>query len=145
MGKFSGLGINVSTGVKMTILHPVTMEAIKDKDGKEAYLELLSDDSRQALQAVRKLSKKSFAKQRRRNDQKVEEAVDDLIESQVEKIVSCLTGWYIVDFKGNPVDVPFSEDSAREFLSDPELAWVRNQALVFVADAGNFIKASSPN
>jgi hypothetical protein len=140
--KFAALAANVSDAFNMPIISPLTEGVLKDGDGKEAYISLLSADSEagrkidraQSTQAVRKL----------RSGRNLQED-EDLTEGQIEKVIACTTGWYLVDLDGAPIDLPFSKENAKELWNDPGLAWLRRQAWVFINTAGNFIKRSSKN
>jgi len=142
MGKFSALATNTSDAFKMPIIDPLTDAVLTDKDGKQAFLSLLSADSdagreidrKQNLQQIRKL----------RSGRNLQDDGDDLTDGQIEKLVALTVGWYLVDpASGEALDVPFSKENAVEFYNDPGMAYLRKQAWVFVNTAGNFIKRSS--
>lgn len=141
MSEFAALGLNVSASVRMPIIYPGDDEPLKDEEGKEAYLELLSEDSAEGRAFERRLSRDVVRKLRRGGRKAVDD--EDPLEFQVDKLCTLITGWYLVAPGGKRIDVPFSVDKARALFSDPSLTWLRKQALFFVADAANFTKASS--
>lgn len=137
--KFAALAANVSDSFNMPIISPLTEGVLKDHEDKQAYISLLSADSdagrkvdrAQSTQAVRKL----------RSGRNLQDD-EDLTEGQIEKLVALTTGWYLVDLDGNPLEVEFSPQNARELWNDPAMGWLRRQAWVFVNTAANFIKSS---
>lgn len=138
--KFAALAANVAEAFNMPILHKDTEAVLKDQAGKEAYIALLSIDSEAGREIERShnLAQVRQARSGRnlRNDR-------DFTEQQIETLIALTAGWYLVDHDGNPIDVPFSPENAREFWHEPGLGHLRRQAWVFVNTAGNFIKASS--
>lgn len=140
MSKFAALAADVASAFRMPVISPLTEEPIKDKEGKEAYVELLSADS----EAGRKIDRvQSIAAVRKLRSGRNLQDEDDLSEGQIDKLVALTVGWYLVDPDGNPMDVPFSERDARELWNAQGMAWLRRQAWVFVNTAGNFIKRPS--
>jgi hypothetical protein len=49
----------------------------------------------------------------------------------------------LVDLSGNVIDIPFSQENARDLYSSAALSWLREQVDDFAGDRGNFSKASS--
>lgn len=141
MSKFAGLGINVDKAVRMPIVYPGQEEPLKDNDGKEAYLELLAEDSAPGRQFEKKLTTRAVNRVRAGGRRTFDE---DPTEFQIDKVTALLVGWYLVQPNGEPVtDYPFSQENARALISAPEMAWLRKQAMAFVSDNANFTKASS--
>jgi hypothetical protein len=140
MSKFSALASNTADAFNMQVISPLTDVALTDKDGKEAYVSLLSVDS----EAGRKIDRaQSVAQMRKLRSGRNLENDEDFTDKQIEALVALTVGWYLVDLEGNPIDVEFSEANARELWNDRGMAWLRKQAWVFVNTAGNFIKGSS--
>ena len=54
-------------------------------------------------------------------------------------------GWYLVDLKGNKIDLPFSQEGARELYNNPAVGWLRDQLDESTADRANFSQGSSTN
>lgn len=139
-GKFGGLSANISDAFKMPIISPVTDAPLKDKDGKEAFIELLSADSDIGRRIDRE---RTTALTKRQLRGKIAGAADNAIEQNYATIASLTRGWYLLDLAGNPIDVAFSEQNALELYSSPETAWIYRQAFVAVNEVANFIKSSS--
>jgi hypothetical protein len=138
--KFSGLALAVDKPARMTILHPITRQPIKDGDGKEAYVDLYSSDSEAARKHQRAVTKNRLALRDRGK------VTPEQLEVENSGLYAALTaGWYLVSLAGAPIDVPCTVDSASELYANPELAWLREQVDAFVVDRGNFLKASSEN
>lgn len=136
--KFAGLGIAVDKPARMTILHPITRQPIKDGDGKEAYVDLYSSDSEAARKHQRAVTKGRLALRDRGK------VTAEQIEAENNGLYAALTaGWYLVSLAGMPIDVPCTADNATELYADPEQAWLREQVDSFVVDRSNFSKASS--
>lgn len=138
--KFAALAANVSDAFNMPVIHQHTDAVLKDKAGKEAYVALLSIDSDagRAIDRAHNLAQMRSARSGRNLKDNT-----DFTEQQIEQLVALTVGWHLVDLEGNPIDVPFSPENARELWNDPGMAWLRKQAWVFVNTAGNFIKGSS--
>jgi len=136
--KFAGLAVNVGAPSRMVIINPMTDKPLADKNGKEAYIDLLSADNPEAskIDRAQTLAFKQQMRSGRFRD-------DDPIEEQVAKLQALTAGWYLVDLDGNPIDVPFSADAAKELYAAHEMAWLRRQAWVYVNDVANFTKRSS--
>lgn len=138
--KFGGLTAKVSDAYKMPIISPETDQPLKDKDGKEAFIELLSADS----EVGRRIdSARQAALTQRAMRGKITGAGDDSLEQNIAKIAALTRGWYLVDLTGNPIDVPFSLQNAIELYSDPGSAWLYRQAFTAANEVANFIKRSS--
>lgn len=139
--KFGGLAANVTAPSRMTIIYPVTGKPIVDETGKQAYIDLMSQDSA----AGRQLAKDRAAEQVKRMAKSgAAEDMDDVVGEQIETLAVLTAGWHLVDpVTGKPINFPFSgEASARELFSAPELQWLRRLAYLHVVHAENFMQAS---
>lgn len=72
--------------------------------------------------------------------------VDDLEPEEIETnsvdyLVGRMLGWEGLASGGK--EVPFSEDTARAFLSNPSNEWLRNQCNKFLTDEASFIRRSA--
>jgi hypothetical protein len=136
MSKFSGLALAVEKPQRMTILHPVTKKPLKDAKGNEAYLDLFSSDSDLARKHDRTVVKNRLSGGGRKiTPEEIEAATPD-------RLAALTAGWRLVDLTGLPIDVAFSHDNAKELFSDPAMTWLRESALIFTEDRGNFLPAS---
>jgi hypothetical protein len=141
MSKFGSLADDVTAPFRVMLIDPATDLPLKDEDGKEAFIDVLSAQS----EIGRKYDKEQRAQfQRRamrgRNQQIVE---DDQLEQNIAKLSRMTVAWYLVDpSTKKPIDVPLSVDTAAEFYVLP-LAWpFYMQAWLGANEAANFIKSS---
>lgn len=138
MSKFSALAMEVDKPSRMVIVHPVSRQPLRDKDGKEAHIDLFSADSEIARKQQRAVSRKRLAMRGRGKL-----TPEELEAEGVELLAALTTAWHLLDFNGGKIDVPFSQENARELYAESALSWIREQVDEFVADRGNFSKALS--
>lgn len=140
--KFSALALEVEKPTCMNIMHPVSRQPLRDKDGKTAYINLYSGDSEIARRHQRSVQRRRLNMVRGRSKLTPEE-----LEAEAVEFLAAVTApdWYLVDFDGNVIDVPFSPENARELYKEPALLWLREQVDEWVADRGNFSTALSNN
>lgn len=138
--KFAGLEISVDTAQRMVLVHPTSRQPLRDPDKNEAYIDLYSSDSEAARQHTRAIQRRRMAM---RGRGKI--APEELEAEAVELLAALTTGWRLVSLDGQPIDVPFSIENARDLYSAPSLAWIKEQVDEFAADRGNFATASSPS
>jgi len=141
MSKFAGLAANVADSFKVVLISPETDLPIKDGDGKEAYIEVMSQDSDVArafnLDQNKAINRKVFGGR----GQELAET-DDLAVS-IARMAKLTRSWYLVDpSTGSLIDVPYSEADAVALYTAPETHWIYRQALVGSAALRNFIKRS---
>lgn len=138
--KFAGLEIGVDKPQRMTLLHPTSRQPIRPKgeDSEAAYIDLYSSDSKIARDHTREV-------QRRRLNMRGRGRVspEELEAEAVDLLAALTTGWRLLTLDGQPLDVPFSREAARELYASPTLAWIREQADEFAADRANFPQPSS--
>lgn len=141
MSKFAGLGLATEAASRMTIMHPVTGQPLRrkeaDEKGKlvekeEAFLDLLSRDSKAARQHDRLVADKQLRSRGRRL------TAEELEGDRLERLAKLTRGWRLVTLDGAPLEVPFSEATARELYAEPTMAWLRDQAQTWVDDLGNY-------
>ena len=146
MSKFAGLGLQTDAPSRMTILHPVTGQPLRvctiGADGKpefreEAYIELLSRDSTVARRHDRAVADKQLRSRGRRL------TAEELEGDRLERLAKLTRGWRLCGLDGAPIDVDFSEGTARELYAEPTLSWLRDQAQTWVDDLGNYAPAAS--
>lgn len=138
MSKFGGLAANVTAPSRMTIIHPATGRPIVDEFGKEAYIDLMSQDSA----AARQLAKDRAAEQIKRIGSP--DDVNDVVEEQIDTLSVLTAGWHLVDpVTRKPIEFRFVDaSSARELFSAAELQWLRRAAYMHVLNTANFMQAS---
>jgi hypothetical protein len=138
MSKFSGLELEVEAPYRLTLLHPITRQPMRDVEGKIAYIDHYSQDSEIARKHQRTVQRRRLAMRGRLK------ITPEELEGEAVDILAALTvGWYLVDLKGNPIDLDFSQDNARELYSNPAVGWLREQLDESTADRGTFSKGSS--
>lgn len=139
-GKFDGLGLDVEQPRRMILVHPVTRLPLRGADGAEGWIDLHSSDSAVARRHNREVQKRRL-NMRGRGSISPEE-----LEAEAVDLLAALTaGWGLVTLAGEPLDVPFTPENARELYAAPALAWVREQADEFAANRANFPLLSSPS
>lgn len=139
MSKFAALAIEVEKPSRMVLVHPVSRQPVRDKEGKEAFINLYSADSEMARKHQRAVTRRQLAMRGRAKNTPEE------LEANAVGLLAALTApdWYLVDFNGDPIDVPYSPENARELYTEPAVSWIREQVDEYVGDRGNFSKASS--
>lgn len=135
--KFAALALEVEAPSRMTIVHPVTRQPLRVEDtGNEAWIDLYSDDSEVARKHQRAITRKRLAMKGRGKL-----TPEELEAEQVELLVSLTAGWNLIGLDGQPIDIPFSPENARELYQSNALAWIREQVDAHAGDRGNFSKA----
>lgn len=138
MSKFAGLEIETEKPQRMVLLHPTSRQPLRDRDGKEAFIDLFSADSEQARRHNRAVQRRRLAMRNR-----VKITPEELEGEAIDLLSSLTTDWHLVTLAGEHIDIPFSLENARELYSEPKLAWIREQVDEFAADRGNFTQSSS--
>lgn len=139
MSRFASLALDTETPRRMAIRHPATGEALRDAEGREAFLELLSLSSAAALKA-------RAAVQQRRIEARVRRvSMEDAENEAMHVLAACTQAWHLVGLDGRTIDVPCSPDAAHELYTTPGLRFVADQATLFADNAGNFLPGSSTN
>jgi hypothetical protein len=138
MSKFAGLELEVETPFRLILVHPVTRQPMRNGDGEPAYIDHYSSDSEIARKHQRTIQRRRLAMRGRMK------ITPEEIEAEAVDILAALTvGWHLVDLKGNVIDLPFSQDNARELYSNPAVSWLREQIDESTADRSNFSQGSS--
>lgn len=138
MSKFSALELPVEQASRLIVVHPVSRQPLRDKDGKEAFVDLFSADSEVARKHQRSIARRRLASRGRGK------ITPEELEAEAVELLSALTaGWRLIDFDGNAVEIEFSQESARELYASPGMTWLREQVDEFVADRGNFSRSLS--
>lgn len=142
---FDTMELDTDAPRRMPIVHPRSLEPMVDKDGKEAFLTLYSDDSERGRAFDRKASLDRIG----RRQVKKTDLVDQQESDQIEKLVALTAEpWHIVGFDEQPIDLPCNSANARALYGNPKLVWLRDQAQMFTRDRANFlpskVQSSSP-
>ena len=116
----------------------MSRQPLRDAEGKEAFIAHYSADSEQARKYQRAVQRRRLA-MRGRGKLTPEE-----LEAEAVEFLSVLsTDWYLLALDGSPIDVPFSQENARDLYANPGAAWIREQLDESASDRGNFARASS--
>lgn len=146
MSKFGKIGVDTKSTSRMEIILPGEIDPIADKNGKVAYIEFLPWDSEPGRKFDREqqtdVVRKGFRSRSRAELRDEAEKADQVLD-QAKRLSVLAVGWYLLDPAGNEIDVPFSVDAARELFTEPETAWLRRQAWVYVSNEANFMKSSA--
>lgn len=122
MSAFDALAVDVTSAVPVTIVHPKTRQPLRDENGKEAYIELLSPDSPE----VQKVQKNAINKRLKARGRATMTA-DELEAERAETLVAATKGWYLIALNGAVLDVPVTPENARTLYTDSRFAWIREQ------------------
>jgi hypothetical protein len=131
----SSLGLDVAAPVNVTILNPKTRQPIRDTEGKEAFITLVSPDHPD----VQKVQKAAINKRLKARGRAPNLTADELEAERAETLVAATKGWYLVNFDGSPINVPFNESVAREVYTKPEFSWLREQVSEAFDDRATFL------
>ncbi len=137
MSKFAALALEVEKPARMTIVHPVTREPLKDGEGNEAYIDLHSGDSAVARRQQQSIQRRRLASRGRKV------TLEEIESDALDFLAALAASWRLVGLDGSAIDVPFSTTNARELFGESSMAWLREQVDEFSADRANFSKASS--
>jgi hypothetical protein len=129
------LAFDVSQTADVHLLHPVTRQPLRDKDGNPAYVRVVSLDSPE-VQAVQKAAINKRLNTRGRGKM----TADELEAERAETLVAATKGWYLVTLDGDKLDVPFSQAVARNVYTDARFSWIREQVNEAVEDRATFFQ-----
>lgn len=138
--KFAGLSAaGVADTFNVVLISPETDLSIKDKAGKESYIEVMSQDSDVArafnLERSKSVNRKVYGG---RGQELMDE--DDLTIG-IARMARLSRGWYLVDpATKEPIDVEFSEENAIELYTATDTHWIYRQAVVGSAALRNFMR-----
>lgn len=138
MSKFAAMMLPVDVPARMIIQHPTKNVPLRDADGNEAWIDMLSADSEKARALERKLVTQRLA---RRNRTTL--TAEELEAEQADKLAVLVTGWHLVGLDGQRQEVDCNEGNARDMLATPGMNWLREQVAEFQMSRANFSKASS--
>jgi hypothetical protein len=140
MSKFSGLEVQVEETRRLVLLNPTTGQPLRNKaTGEDAWIDLLPTDSEVSRKHERAVLTRLIQRQ-------VKKLKAEELEAETTDLLAKLTkAWSLVTISGAPLDVPCTEENARELYSMASLAWLRRQVNDFTADLGNWTPSSSTN
>lgn len=137
MGKF-GSGVSVNDAFKVVIIDPATDLPLKDVDGNEAFVEVLSTDSDIGREFDRTRRKVGMQRMIRTNNAL---AQDDPVDENQQKLARLTRAWHLVDVASyQPIEVECSETNALELYRDGGMQWLYRQVWLGASSAANFIR-----
>jgi hypothetical protein len=142
MSKFDSMELAVDQPTRLKLRHPITREPLRTVDGKEAWLDLLSNESRAAREYDDRVIDR-YLKRKTDGDLRAEGTAAENREEQSGRLAALTTGWFLVGLSGAALDVPFSPQNAAELYGSPGMTWVRDQAQAHIASRANFMKPPS--
>lgn len=135
--------LNVSNDTyRMEIIHPGTGVAIKDKNGKAAYIDVYSMSSSVA-DKHRRSSYDEARKRRAARAKANDPSYDEAVEKQAMFLAGLTAGWYLVNpATQEAIDLEFNEDNAIDLYASTNREWIRRQVDTAVQEDGNFLPTS---
>lgn len=135
MAKFGALVARVDQAHRENIISPLTGEVLKDKNGKAAFIEVYSSDSKVGRDFD--LEQRSALKRQMRVGDF--EPTDDLVVNQ-KKCAALTRDWYLVDPATlEPINEPCTPENALALYSEPGINWLFVQAWVAANRTANFM------
>jgi hypothetical protein len=133
MSKFAGLALETEKPFRVLLRRPDDGAPVRDMQGVQAYIDVLSLDSRKANELERKAIDKRLSGEKA-TAEALEEAGD-------ERLAALTVGWYLVGLNRAPLELPFSTANALEMYADPACDWIREQVAVGAGMRKNFTPA----
>lgn len=137
-------GLRSTETSRMPLVDEKTNSIWQMSDGRDMYIELASNKSREAKEARAKVEAEKRAAM---NRQRGRFNYGDLVDTEAERdrqnldlVVACTKGWLLEGENGE--EIPFSPDAARDMYTTPELSWILDQAFVWIEDKKNFLSKS---
>jgi hypothetical protein len=129
----SGLAVKSDVPARMTVMNPYTrMPVLHAETNEPAWVDVLSESSKAGTRWLREATDKALARRGRTAK------ADDLDADLCAKAARLTTGWFLLNFSGEPIDVDYSPAMARDLFAMPEMTWLREQVLEFAGDLGNY-------
>lgn len=141
MSKFAALSAAVDEPFRLILIDPLTDRPITANDGRQAYIDVLSVNSR-AGQLFDK-EERRITNTRMMSGRKEAVLAEDNVEQNKKKTARLTKGWLLVDpVSGNVIDAPCTEANALELYLDPGTHHLWMQVWVAASETANFIKRS---
>ncbi len=121
-------------GVPMNVIHPKTKQALKDEEGKLITITLLGKNSDTARAAIRKQADRASERAQRG----MISTPEDRDRNDAEFLAACTTAWTFAQLDGSPF--PCNTQNALKFWSDQRFRPLREQALGFIMEDGNYVR-----
>lgn len=142
MSKFAALAANVADTFRVELIDPISDDVLRDRDGKPAYIDVLSADSEIGRAFDAEARQRAF-RAARKSRTGMPDDIDQLAENQ-RKLARLTKGWHLVDPHSRDVlPVPFTEKDAGDLYAEPGLNWLFTQVWAAAANPANFMKRNS--
>lgn len=124
-------------GVKMELIHPVSMSQVLRADSAPVTITLLGANSEAFREAQRQVQDRRAA----RVAKGAKTSSDDVRSEDFHILMACTVDWTFDQLDGQPF--PYSRDNCRKFWSDRRFDWIFRAAIIFIVQEGNFLADSS--
>lgn len=131
------LALETEGTFKVPLIVPGTEDPVKDKDGREAYIEVRSFDSA-AAQKVDKANRLALNKMVMRGKRgRLEQ--EDPLDQNIEKTAALTVSWYLVDPRTKePNDMPCTLANVLAVYTHPKMRWMFRLAFEGASETANF-------
>ena len=127
---------------RMTVMHPETGEPIVDENGASPWIELSGTTSKTHRRAMFLLKRRIVQAMKDDGEEVTDDVVFERSEgAELDMLADLTMGWSGIHLDGQ--ELKFTRDNARMFYE--RFPFVRAQVDMFVAQSGNFTKASNKN
>ncbi len=134
---FSGLSLSVDKPARMPLYHPITQQPLRSSDGQEAWVEVLMPESAAGREFERRTIEKRLSRR-----QGVKVTPEEIEQAAIDRLAVLTTGWSLVGLSGQAIDVPFSNEAARQLYANPACTWLRDQVVEFLGNRSSFAPAA---
>lgn len=126
-------------GVPMTVVHPKSRQPITHDDGSLMTITLLGRSSEAFREILRQIqiNRAEIANRRQVLTD------DDVFLEDTQTLVACTADWSIRQLDGQPF--PANPQNIRKLWGDTRFRWLRERALQFILEDGNFLPLASTN
>lgn len=125
-------------GRPMTVRHPATAAVVLGSDGKPVTITLRGIRSAIARETLRRFNDEAAAQEAAGR----KPSLDDARERNIQYLTALTVTWSD-NWQYNGESFPFTAGNAKTFWSDDRMISIREQALRFVSEDGNFIAPSA--
>lgn len=125
-------------GVDMPIIHPGSKQPLRDDEGQPITIRLLGRTADRYRQQTRDIQEQRA----RRAAGGVKTTLEDIERENIDTLTACTVGWQGLSLDGQVF--PYTVDNARRLWSDGRFIWLRDQAMNFIAEDGNFLANTPP-
>lgn len=121
------------SGMPMSIIHPRTKVPVLDEEKNPVTITLLGRNSATFRETQRRIRDRRAD----RASKAIKATDEDLERDELDLLVAVTIGWTFTVMDGQPF--PCNPENARRFWADPRFVWIREQAMSFVLEDGNFL------